>query len=272
MALLPPETRDVLVQRFVEERSHAEIAERLGLSEGAATLRLHRGKLAFRRALGHPDLSGAAAAYGLAPPENGEQETRIACPFCGRANLLVRLDRAAGTVSYRCAKRCTAGPDTVDGTIIGIKTMLPETAKLTSAKSILTRELLDLGVHYGQAQAAAGAPCPRCGAHTPLEQWTPGGAVASGASYGIRLCCAVCGDLNMATLWHLALDTAAAQRFWRRHPRMRALPVREITAGGRPALLSGFESLDAGARFDVVTARDTYQILAIDGIADGNDR
>jgi RNA polymerase sigma factor (sigma-70 family) len=49
LALLPPETRLALVQHYIEDSSHAAIAARLGLSEGAVAVRLHRGKLAFRR-------------------------------------------------------------------------------------------------------------------------------------------------------------------------------------------------------------------------------
>lgn len=262
LALLPPTSRDVLVQRFVEERSHAEIAERLGLSEGAATLRVHRGKLALRRALSRPELSAEAATFGLVPPEVGPwQATRIACPFCGRRTLLARIDRAASFVSFRCADPCVP-----DGTIIGSKPMMPGTAKLTSAKSILTRELLDLDASYRRALGEGGSQCRRCGRRAALERWMPeSGSVVTGYAYGIRIRCSVCGELDTASLWHLTLDTPAAQRFWRRYPRMRALPVLEIEAEGRTALLSGFVSLDAGARLEVLSARDTYEILRIDG-------
>ena len=61
LALLPAETRAVLVQRYVEESPHAEIAGRLGVSEDAVSMRLSRGKLALRRVLA-ADLAAAAAA------------------------------------------------------------------------------------------------------------------------------------------------------------------------------------------------------------------
>src|SRR5258708_21448956 len=69
MALLPPETRNVLVARYLEEAPQAQVAARLNMSESAVAVRLHRGKLALRRILTdelQPDTN-----------PNGVQETRI---------------------------------------------------------------------------------------------------------------------------------------------------------------------------------------------------
>jgi RNA polymerase sigma-70 factor (ECF subfamily) len=63
LALLPPETRAILVQRYVEESPYAEIAGRLGLSEDAVSTRLSRGKLQLRRVLAQ-DLAAEASDYG----------------------------------------------------------------------------------------------------------------------------------------------------------------------------------------------------------------
>ncbi|HVB72444.1 MAG TPA: sigma-70 family RNA polymerase sigma factor [Ktedonobacteraceae bacterium] len=48
MALLPVETRHVLVKRYVEESSLAEVAEQLGTNVSAVAMRLQRGKLALQ--------------------------------------------------------------------------------------------------------------------------------------------------------------------------------------------------------------------------------
>src|SRR5688572_30225603 len=63
MALLPPDTRRVLYEQIVAESPLAETAQRLGLSEGAVAMRLHRGKLALRRIL-TTELHEDALAYG----------------------------------------------------------------------------------------------------------------------------------------------------------------------------------------------------------------
>ncbi len=97
LALLPADARAILMQKYVEESPHAEIAARLGVSEGAVAMRLQRGKLAFRRVL-TTNLREEAAAYGIAGVDNdGWQATRIWCPNCGQQRLMSRFDRGSGT-------------------------------------------------------------------------------------------------------------------------------------------------------------------------------
>jgi hypothetical protein len=42
---------------------------------------------------------------------------------------------------------------------------------------------------------------------------------------------------------------------------MRALPVRTLDFAGRPAVQTGFESGSDHARLDIITARDTLEVL-----------
>jgi hypothetical protein len=61
---------------------------------------------------------------------------------------------------------------------------------------------------------------------------------------GVCFACPTCDlseDVNSP--WHLTIDTEAAQQFWRRHPRMRALPARAVDLDGQPAVLTRFQSL-----------------------------
>lgn len=265
LELLPESTRDVLVQRYVDERAHAEIAEQLGVSEGAVAVRIHRGKMALRRVLTRPELSDDAMAYGLIEPEAaGWHETRIWCPFCAKCRLLAHIDRETGELSYRCAGQCFH-----NGSIIGSKHMKPCTSQLTSFKSILTRELIDLHDWYRQALDERMGWCYGCGHPVAIERWTPHGSssLAECHIYGIQMTCRSCGSENSASLWHLVLDTPVAQQFWRRHPRMRALPVREVEVDGRAVLLSGFASADDGSKMEVLSARETYEILHVDDAA-----
>jgi hypothetical protein len=41
-----------------------------------------------------------------------------------------------------------------------------------------------------------------------------------------------------------------------------------VEAAGRAALVTSFESVTDGARLDVVSARDTYEILSVHGAPD----
>ncbi|HLH72640.1 MAG TPA: sigma-70 family RNA polymerase sigma factor, partial [Chloroflexota bacterium] len=103
MALLPVETRQILVERFVRETPLAEAARRLGLSEGAVAMRLQRGKLALRRVLVtvYPE---ELASHGIGVGEEGKEwrPTRIWCPLCGRHRLEGILVRRLGLFRLRC--------------------------------------------------------------------------------------------------------------------------------------------------------------------------
>jgi RNA polymerase sigma factor (sigma-70 family) len=280
LALLPAQTRTALVESYVYERPQGELAARLGLSEGALRVRLHRGRLALRHALA-TDLRAEAVALGIAlpsplaatsdDPHAGEpewRETRIWCPFCGVRRLLARLMPAAGEYSYQCAGHCVPSghSDIPGGIVVGMARDTAVAAGLTSAKSILSRLLADNDTRYRRGLAEGEATCLDCGQPVPVRLWTPADAAGMGPlTYGINLACHRCRGGDSASLWHLMIDLTAGRSFWRRHPRMRALPIREIAYQGRDALLAGFESVDGPARLEVVSARETLDVLRIEG-------
>lgn len=265
LALLPADTRAALVGSYIDEMPQAELAIRLGLSAGALRVRLHRGRLALRRALAS-DLRDEADALGLALPENGLEaswrQTRIWCPFCGRHTLEFRIDGGSGSSTYRCVGRCVA-----KGVIAGWT--FPPVGALSSPKPMLTRHCLMLDRYYRDTLASDQGTCARCGAALRVYRYSPDQPLDPlPHEFGIVLVCPTCGPQGCASAWHLTLDTAEAQRFWRRHQRMRALPVREVEAEGRPALISGFESADGQARLVIVSDRQTYQMLRVYGERD----
>jgi hypothetical protein len=47
---------------------------------------------------------------------------------------------------------------------------------------------------------------------------------------------------------------------------MRFLPEREIEVAGSPAVLTRFESLTASERLEIISLRDTYQVVSINGV------
>ncbi|MEO7003157.1 MAG: hypothetical protein ABI068_15195, partial [Ktedonobacterales bacterium] len=188
------------------------------------------------------------------------RETRIWCPFCGKGRLLLRIGTSAEEVTFQCAHGCTPG----GGVIMGRCSVEVVQSGLTSAKSLLSRQALLLGDRYQQATAVRECQCPRCGALLAVQVWTPENApFMENTSHGIYLLCSICGADDSASLWHLALDTLAAQRFWRRHPRMQALPIQPISYEGQPALLTGFTSYDGGAQVKVISNLNTLATLHI---------
>lgn len=271
LALLPAAARTLLLQRFVEELPHAEIAARLGVTEDVVAQRLRRGKLELRRLL-MTDLRGEATSLGLDVPEaSAWQETRIFCPFCGVNHLRRRIDRDSGEAQYQyqCAGAC-AFPS---GMICGIRGVDDVTGGLASPKSILTRILAALGAHYssilegGDATLEGDAArCPACKRPLVLYREIPAEADVPQFVrdfHGLHLVCPACGPADSASLWHLALDHPAALAFWRAHPRMRALPITEVEAQGRPAHVTGFVSADGSRRLDIVSARDDLRVLGL---------
>lgn len=269
LARLPAQTRTALVASYIEERPAGEIAVRLGLSAAALRVRLHRGRQALRDVL-EGELLSEAQAFGVAPPAaEGWRDTRICCPFCGRHHVQV-LARGGHDLAYRCAGLCMPG-----GIITGgIEARTQFATSLKSPKAILTHNLLWLHEHYRDALRQGDMACLACGAPMPLRRGTderfaaaiPAEApLAAVFRYGIQMVCPWCGDDDGATLWHLALDMPEAQHFWRSHPRMRALPPREVESAGVPALVTGFASVDGRGQLDVIVARDTLAVLVVHG-------
>jgi RNA polymerase sigma factor (sigma-70 family) len=256
LATLPTVTRVALIGSYVDETPQAELAAQLGLSEGALRVRLHRGKLALRQAL------TPASAIDA---QDGWQETRIWCPFCGKRWLKRWMESESDAYSFRCSGPCVSGR----GMIGSADTLPPGAQGLTSSKSLLARHCLNLGILYRKALTSGrGSNCMRCGSDLVVGQWVPGDALPDGASlYEMFVRCPTCHLLDSGSPWHLSLDTPEAQRFWRRHPRMRALPTREVETAGRPALVIGYESVISGERLEIVADRATYQTLQVYGEA-----
>ena len=264
LALLPPTTRAVLIERYIHESPHAEIVERLRLSEDALVQRLYRGKLALRRVM-ETELHAEAAAYGLVDPQQTgekplEQETRIWCPMCNKCRLIKYYEPATRCDSFICPGcwQIASHP----------QSQLWE--GLHSPRSILNRQLVTLSSFYWSAINSGKTRCLTCGhlcetriltsldmPHASVEQYGNNGY------HGVLIHCNTCEFKNSNPLPHLTIDLPEAQQFWRQHSRMSWLPEREISYAGQPALLSGFQSAGDSARLDVVYQRDTLKILGI---------
>jgi len=267
MDLLPPATRAVLIARYLDEFPQAEIAVRLGLTEGAVEARLHRGKLALRRLL-NTSLREEAAAFGLGGSQGGAwQETRIWCPFCGQRKLVCTVDRDNGEAAFRC-RACDRAPG---GQISS--TQRPELVHgVSSPRAILSRQIAWLDRHYREALADTDVRCLYCGQTTRVETRLPDFVPPSlEDSHGMQIVCSHCGLIDANPLQYLVLDLPATQRFWREHGRMRVLPEREVEVDGRPAIVTSYESVTESARLDVISTADTLAVLGVHRV-DGPER
>jgi RNA polymerase sigma-70 factor (ECF subfamily) len=267
LALLPSETRAVLIARYIEEAPQAAIAARLGVSEGAVAVRLHRGKLALRHLL-TTELREDAAAYGLAGTDDGGwRETRLWCPRCG-GRRLGRFDTMTGELALRCPS-CYPEPDYIPDHIIPAEMGMPDLFRgVKGYKAALNRFAAWQQAYYRPALPERVAPCSNCGCPAPLRRGLPADSCAPAAvrrERWLHLRCARCGLTLSQGLLGLVLALPEGRRFARTYPRHRLLPERETEAAGRAALVTSLESLDGAARLDVVSARDTYELLTVHG-------
>ena len=267
MALLPPETRLVLIERLVEDVPQAQVALRHGLSEGAVEARLHRGKLALRRIL-TTDLREEAAAYGLADPErrDGWQTTRIWCPTCGQRRLWGRFGGSDLIFELEC-RDCLG----VVGRWPRGRNRLWDSSRrelfhgVKGFRPALNRQLDDL--HCAQAWwLANGRPpwrCRHCGAYVVRGlHWSP-----LVLTYVSIAQCPQCGATSGHTGTHGILHAhPAGRRFWREHPRVRAVPDQRVEVDGRPAIVTRLVSVTDTAELAMVLDAETFAVLDVDGV------
>jgi RNA polymerase sigma-70 factor (ECF subfamily) len=259
LGLLPAETRRVLVEKYIEETPLAEIAARLNLSAGAAAVRLHRGRLALQRVL-TTDLRHELAPYGLVAPEDDTwQPTRIWCPLCGARRLVGRLDCVSGELALRCMN-CLLIPDTY----LAYSGPCEQLRGIKSYRPALSRLMALMDDHYRLRLVNRTVPCVSCGRPTPLRDGAPPDAPPLPVEIdAVYIRCAACGTLATTARAAMALCLPEGREFWRRHPKIRFRPSSPVEAAGRPAIISRLESLTDSAWLDVITDRETYEVIAV---------
>lgn len=261
LALLPAETRAALIQHYIEETPQAEIAARLGLTEGALEARIRRGRLALRRLL-TTELANEAVACGVvAPDQAGWQATRLWSPNCGRGKLEGWLRADEGKVYLRC-------PTCSDAHGHLIHSHLGDRLKdVRCFRPAVGRVLQFIHELYRVLPVDGAVACGGCGSRLPIRRGTPPWAPPSAHWPDcIYIGCPRCNNYDRES-WHsLTWSLPPTRQFWREHPRMRFLPTREIEATGSPAVVTGFECLASGARLEVVALRDSLRVLQVAGV------
>lgn len=254
LALLPPDTRDVLIQRYVEESAHAEIAARLGLSEGAVRVRLHRGKLALQRILA-VDLRDDAAAFGLAvDTHTGWQATRVWCPICGQSRVRGLIDRAKRSFMIECPSCRSATVDMAAAYLDGVQ----------GYWRTLLWSYRAAHDYFRSALATGSAPCDNCGRPMLLRHGLPPYVRAeTSPRHGVHLVCVCCGIVSFQPAVGLAMSSPDFIRFWRTHRRVRALPVTTVETNGAEAIVTQFHSVGTAAQIDVVARSDNFDVISI---------
>ena len=271
MALLPRETREILVERFVRESPLAETAQRLGLSEGAVAMRLRRGKLALRRVLVTAFPEGLELyCIGSGEEKPAWKATRIWCPTCGRRRLEGLLVRDLGVFRLDCPA-CGRLNNSLSVNLF---------AQATGHRSALLHLLEWTDRLYKYSLDHTTIPCTGCGTVLVLRKDLSGAQpypsyYCHRASVGKGLCTAVSAEPYISYYCHRCqggtwnwqcsnlLSLPETRQFWKDHPRMRILPPGEVEAEGHPAIVTGFASETGSDRLDIVYARDDLRVLRI---------
>jgi RNA polymerase sigma factor (sigma-70 family) len=251
LALLPPDTRDALVQRYVEDAPHGEIAARLGVSEDAVSMRLSRGKTVLRRLL----------AAELDRGQGGEwHETRVWCGQCGRRKLAMRSREVRDAVTFSCPQ-CSPGVPGSDFPLAN-----PFFAELVGGlvrpTAILARTGDWLQRYLGAGAGALPVACTRCGRAAEVQRYR---RAESRNPDGLFVACDACGEQVSSSVEGLALARSEVRRFRRDEPRTQVLPRRELDFGGAPAFAVRVEALAGHRGVDVVFARESLRVLAVAG-------
>jgi RNA polymerase sigma factor (sigma-70 family) len=261
MARLPAATRAALVARVVDGLPQAEIARRLGTTEGAIEARLQRGKLLLKKVL-TTELREDARAYGLLAPEHEWQQSRIWCPACGRTRLIGRFE-GDHWLEMRCPSCCEySGAQLISGGgprfFAGIKGFRAAVSRLTRWAYPATHGLglRDPGTLI----------CWECRTATPFEVVPAYEAevppMLRGRQY-LRTRCRRCGCSVSTLLAGNAICLPEGVRFWRDHARLVILPERVVEAEGGPALVASVGDRTGAARLDVVFAMDSLRVLRV---------
>ncbi|MEM7125240.1 MAG: RNA polymerase sigma factor [Chloroflexota bacterium] len=261
MDLLPPETRGLLIQHYVEELPQAELAAQMGLKTSTVGVRLHRGKLALRKAL-FSDFRDDAVAYGLVnPSEVTWTETRIWCVRCGQHRLQGQFHHAKNFLHLRCPK-CYRSSGKDESITRSFSTGLEGVKAFKPAYS----RILKWSYHYhfenGNPRSVT---CYLCGRTNPLRFGiAPWEQQQLNSVYDW---CDRCNHGNESNSWHSrALSLPQVRQFWRNHPRMAEIPERYVEVANAPSILVGYESRTDRSKIEIAFSQNTFENIFVNVI------
>jgi len=265
MALLPVETRAVLIKRYVEDSPLSEVAAQFGTNTSAIAMRLQRGKLALRHLLTTTMQQEFAPYSTHASTADNWEETPLWCHICGRHRLLGKRNPDIGELLLKCPA-CD----------VWSVNHLPILHGVKGYKPLYTRLVAWCNDYYQTGLANGTIPCAKCGRMLPVNicflEEIPAWALQKGmvpAWYRdtpdrlVSTTCPACHSACNTLLDSLVLGLPEGREFLRSYPRICTLPYQHLEADGREAIVTRFESVTDHATFTVVSDYDTYQVLRV---------
>jgi RNA polymerase sigma factor (sigma-70 family) len=262
---LPVASREVMRQRYLDDISVVDIAHRTGSSPAAVSMRVTRGKAALRQLLAG-ELREEAESFGLAPaPADTWVHTRVHCTQCGLGTLQMRIERAPGTIAFRCP-RCDPSPS---ARAVEFPLSNPAFARLLDGlvrpTAILRRADAWSHAYYVAGQQTGQVVCTQCGRRLRLQTYERDDLPATLHRRGLYADCSNCGRQVSTSVGALTLALPQAVAFRRAHPRLRAMPPREVEAHGGQAVVVEYEALGTSARLSAVFAAGSLRLLEVHG-------
>lgn len=227
LELLPPGAREAMAMRYVEERSHEEIAATLGISPDAVAMRLTRGKRALRRILA----------------DHEWRPLGVVCSQCGTRRLFMR--RTATAIEFTCFA-CAR-----DDLLVRYPLDNPQFARLVSGlerPTAMFRRVGDWVLRYFGGGDGTTVECTRCAQPVLVRAH-----VRAGASPGLYVRCDVCSE----EVWSSLIGLAGALPEVQRLQPHKLVAVREER--GVVAVVQA--SLDGDRVVEVAFDRATYALL-----------
>ena len=255
LALLPTETREILIRKFVADLPYKTIASQLGLSENGVAVRVHRGKLAIKRLL-QTELQAEAEMFGLVGSEGIWRETRIWCTKCGQKRLEGRLDEVEFAL---CCPVCDAEERSYHS-----QDTFSDYSQCKTFRPVLNRFNQEMEQLFSTARQKGGQACRACGSWLQLKKGLPCYAPDSLKNAdGLHLYCPECNAGSYTTLDGLALFHPLGWEFWKQEQRIRTLPQQPLEAEGVPAIHIPFESMKGDGKLDLIVTADLHEIIAL---------
>jgi len=256
LGLLPPATRDALVGHYVEELSHAEIAERIGTSADAVSMRVSRGRSRLRYLL-ETQFGDEAVAEGWTRRDDaGWRATRLHCPQCGRGGVELRHGEAE--VAFRCPG--------CDPTGLAVRLPLDAPAFVTLVGDVRRPSAIQSRVaawtsSYWDSPSPACVRCERpvqtlTYVREDVERWS--------SRHGWYAECDACGEVVSGSVSGRLLARPETRAALKREPRLRLLPVREVVRDGADAKVVTVGTADGTPVVSAIFLRDTLRMAHVD--------
>ncbi len=247
---VPSRTREMMLYRYREDWSYADLATHFCLTEDAVGVALHRGKRQLRQAL----LSNThefLADWGIRSRESDLwNQTRIWCPSCGSQKLVGRFDRDAGFVAFRCPECHQDGTQTASHTSLDLFT------GVSGYKPALNRLLTFWHEAWIRGWQDGRTVCHLCGSYADYRVGMPDYGPLRNEP-GAHFTCPACGPILDMTISGLPKTLPHVRRFWNAHARVRTLPRRAIERNGDHVTVVRLESIAGSAWIDVLFAMET---------------